>query len=181
MHQVQENDQALLQNHSTVTSAATTHSNTPQVPPNVLFVGSFDAGTRQGEDESAAFVIRHISGDIIAAKATRYTACSDPYVLEALALRDCLVHCTQAQLQNIHIQGDAKVILDKCRAGDTCDSKIGILLQEIVLLLQVLSSVSLQFVGRLNNRVAHSVAKHALGLSPRQIARFDYVAWLRSR
>ncbi|CAL1357299.1 unnamed protein product [Linum trigynum] len=141
----------------------------------------FDAATKSDSAGVAAFVLMDDSGDLRMAKAHQYVGIGDPYVLEALALRDCLNECLSRQLRNVIIGEDAKVIIDKCCNKDTSDARIGALLQEIMLLLVDLGDAKVVFVGRNRNRVAHFVARRALSLSPSYLKGFDFVSWFNSR
>ncbi|CAL1405112.1 unnamed protein product [Linum trigynum] len=187
-HQVNEIESAFLS--ASLSPAIPLRSSVPTgsaFPHDVhQFHTSFDGATGRGDAGAAAYVIGDGSSDAgmvfpIAAAATIYAGIKDAHVLETLAIRDCLKECSTRQLTSLLITGDAKVILDKCLAGDFNDSKVGAILREIKALLAGFGGYcDLRFVGRHRNREAHLVAKKSLSLSPRVLSRFDYVSWLRS-
>ncbi|CAL1359951.1 unnamed protein product [Linum trigynum] len=134
----------------------------------------FDAAVKTGSAGVAAFVLFDDSGGLQVAKAQHYAGIENPYILESLALRDCLQEYVRRRLRNVVVGGDAKVVIDKCRHFDTSDGKIGAILGD-------LGDSQVLFIGRNFNRVAHSVARRALSLSPPFQRGFDYVAWYNSR
>ncbi|CAI0390769.1 unnamed protein product [Linum tenue] len=75
------------------------------------------------------YLLPQNQGGVIGAAARRYEAISDPYVLEALGLRDCILDCCRRELRSISFCGYVKLIIDKCVARDAANSKIGALLQ----------------------------------------------------
>ncbi|CAI0629245.1 unnamed protein product [Linum tenue] len=177
-HQVKEVDMAILQPRRAASAIPFSSSS---AGPRSRCHAMFDAAVKTGSAGVAAFVLFDDSGGLQVAKAQHYAGIEDPYILESLALRDCLQECVRRQLRNVVVGGDAKVVIDKCRHRDTSDGKIGAILQEILSLLGDLGNSQVLFIGRNFNRVAHSVARRALSLSPSFQRGFDYVAWYNSR
>ncbi|CAL1385478.1 unnamed protein product [Linum trigynum] len=134
-----------------------------------IYVATFDGATHLGLLSTSAFVIKDSSGCLLSAQARQWEGVHDAMVLEALALRDVLLECQRRNLHSVSVAGDAKIIIDKCCARDFHHSKVGILLKEICSLLDELSNYSLRFIGRSNNSEAHSVARHALFMSPHML------------
>ncbi|CAL1358690.1 unnamed protein product [Linum trigynum] len=178
-HQVKEVEQALLSSTPEPRLSASLPVQVSIATPGIRV--TFDAATSNCGFGTVGFVFFDSIGGVIGAGARRYEAISDPYVLEDLGSRDCILDCCRRGLRSISFCGDAKLIIDKCVARDAADNKIGALLQEIFLLLDGMDVVDIQFIGRIRNRAAHCVARHALLLSPQLFARFDFCSWLRSR
>ncbi|CAL1372514.1 unnamed protein product [Linum trigynum] len=181
-HQVSEADLAILQSNHSASATLGSSANgglSVHVANGFQYVVTFDGATRLGLLGTSAFVIKDSSGCLLSAQARQWDGVNDALVLEALALRDVLLECQRRNLHSVSVARDAKIIIDKCYARDFHHSKVGILLKEICCLLDDLPDYSLRFIGRSNNREAHSVARHALFMSPRMFKGFDFFSWLR--
>ncbi|CAL1353228.1 unnamed protein product [Linum trigynum] len=102
-------------------------------------------------------------------------------VVELLTLREAINWCLDHGFSGMQFEGDAKVVIDKICQGDVRDSRMGAVLEEVVMMLAANSGFSVRFIGRDSNRVAHVVARKALSLSPSMCRYFDFQAWLTSR
>ncbi|CAL1381153.1 unnamed protein product [Linum trigynum] len=105
----------------------------------------------------------------------------EPATVELLVLREAILWCLRLGYHVICFEGDAKVVIDKINQSNTRDSRMGALLQEVVSYCTLHQGLSVRFVGRSNNRVAHVVAKKGLALYQASCRSFDFMAWLNSR
>ncbi|CAL1402616.1 unnamed protein product [Linum trigynum] len=79
---------------------------------------TFDVTTSSHGFWTVGFVLFAPSSGIVGAAAMRYEGIADPYVFEALGMRDCVADCFRRQLQGVTIDSDAKLIIYKCFARD---------------------------------------------------------------
>ncbi|CAL1356460.1 unnamed protein product [Linum trigynum] len=102
-------------------------------------------------------------------------------VLELLVLREALVWCLELGFSEVRLEGDAKGLIDRINKADIRDNRVGAVLEEIGYYFQAHPGLTIRFVGRRNNRVAHLVARKALSLYPAMSRHFDFRTWLGSR
>ncbi|CAL1360971.1 unnamed protein product [Linum trigynum] len=102
-------------------------------------------------------------------------------VVELLVLREAILWCLGMGLSTDRFEGDAKVVIDKILQADNKDSRMGVILEEVIGYLSAHRGLSVRFVGRRNNRVAHMVVKKALLLYPAVSHCFDFTGWLQAR
>ncbi|CAL1376671.1 unnamed protein product [Linum trigynum] len=100
----------------------------------------------------------------------------DPLVVETIVLREAIQWCQNLGIPQVRFEGDAKVLIDKINDRNAQDSRVGAIIQEIMCLLALSSGFRVRFVGRISNRVAHSVARKALSLSPAACRMYDFRA-----
>ncbi|CAL1358641.1 unnamed protein product [Linum trigynum] len=115
---------------------------------------------------SIGVVVTDDHGTILQAFARQYPNTTDSLIIEALALRDAIMLCSQQHWRMGVFLGDAKTLIDLCNNGVVQDARIGAILLEIRHLLRSQDSFQVRFVGRDRNRAAHLVARHALLVSP---------------
>ncbi|CAL1412455.1 unnamed protein product [Linum trigynum] len=140
----------------------------------------WDGATRTGSHSAGGMVLSS-EGGILRAKGVQFPIIEDPVVAEVLALREAVQWCLAQGYSVVRFEGDAKVIIDKIRCLEAEDSRMGAVLSEVVQLFVLHHGVSIRFVGRRSNRVAHLVARKALSLYPAACRVFDFLARLNSR
>ncbi|CAL1401916.1 unnamed protein product [Linum trigynum] len=155
-------------------------------PPGVLgqaagVVCLWDGATRKGSHSAGGMVLRSLSGGVLMAKGIQFPGIDDPTVVELLVLREAIAWCLGQGFTGMRFEGDAKVIIDKINSKDASDSRMGVVLEEVLQYFCSNPGFSVRFVGRRNNRVAHLVARKALSLYPTTSRFFDFQAWLGSR
>ncbi|CAL1400212.1 unnamed protein product [Linum trigynum] len=101
-------------------------------------------------------------------------------VVEMLVLREAVVWCMANRFTQVRFESDVKVVIDKINKADARDSQIGALMEEVLQYFAIHGGMSVHFVGRRSNRVAHLVARKAVQLYPIASRFFDFVAWLNS-
>ncbi|CAL1357061.1 unnamed protein product [Linum trigynum] len=105
----------------------------------------------------------------------------NPLVAETLGLREDIQWCQALGIHQVRFEGDAKVLIEKVNAKDVQDGRVGGIISEILSLLGVIGGFWVRFVGRNSNRVAHSVARKVMSLSPASCRLYDFCAWVGSR
>ncbi|CAL1404958.1 unnamed protein product [Linum trigynum] len=118
---------------------------------------------------------------VLRAIGVQFPVLDDPTVVELLALREAILWCLGQGLAFVRFEGDAKLVIDKIRRADTGDSRMGVVLEEVVNHFDSNPGFSVRFVGRRNNRVAYLVARKALSVYPTMSRAFNFQAWLISR
>ncbi|CAL1400065.1 unnamed protein product [Linum trigynum] len=154
-------------------------------PPGLAWGSSMvcmrDGATRAGSHSAGGMVLLDPHREVLRAQGVQFGAIDDPWVVEALVLREAILWCVANGFQEVRFEGDAKVIIEKINQAETRDSRIGMILEEIRHCMVHNSGFSVRFVGRRNNRVAHAVARKALALYPSTCRSFNFQAWLISR
>ncbi|CAL1377707.1 unnamed protein product [Linum trigynum] len=146
-----------------------------------MVVCMWDAATRSGSHAAGGMVILNLARDILMAKGVQFPGIDDPAVVELLVLREAMLWCLEHGFAVVRLEGDAKVIIDKIRQADTSDNQMGAVLDEVVQYFAAHPGLSVRFVVRRYNRVAHEVARKALSLYPTLCRFFDFQTWLESR
>ncbi|CAL1375080.1 unnamed protein product [Linum trigynum] len=141
----------------------------------------WDGATRQGSHSAGGMVIMTSAREILGVMGVQFQCIDDPLVVEVLALREAIWWCLEHGFSAVHFEGDAKVVIDKINRAETGDTRMGVVLEEVVSYFAFHSGFSVRFVGRSHNKVAHVVARKALSLLPIACRVFDFRAWLNSR
>ncbi|CAL1377911.1 unnamed protein product [Linum trigynum] len=141
----------------------------------------WDWATRRDSHSAGGMVPMTPSRDVLRASGVQFPVISDPAIVELLALHEAILWCLGQGFASVRFEGDAKVFIDQIRNGDPRDSRMGAVLEEVVNLFDSNPGLSIRFVGRSNNRVAHLVARKALSLYPTMSRVFNFQAWLLSR
>ncbi|CAL1391706.1 unnamed protein product [Linum trigynum] len=134
-----------------------------------------------GSHSAGGLIVKDSGGTVVAAKGLVFEGVVDPLVVETISLREALHCCQDLGIPQVRFEGDAKILIDKINAKDARDSRVGAIIKEILSLLRVHSGFCVRFVGRNSNRVAHSVARKTLSLSPASSRLYDFRAWVESR
>ncbi|CAL1396769.1 unnamed protein product [Linum trigynum] len=140
------------------------------------FICMWDGASRNGSHSAGGMVLFDPARSRILAKGVQFPQIDEPKMMELLVLREAVAWCVECGLSEVRFEGDAKVLIDKINQADIRDSRLGAVLEEIDQSLCVHSGFSVRFVGRENNRVAHSVARKALSLYPTVCRFFDFRA-----
>ncbi|CAL1372154.1 unnamed protein product [Linum trigynum] len=141
----------------------------------------WDGATKGGSHSAGGMVLFDSPRTLLLARGVQFAQMDDPAVVELLVLREAIIWCGEQGLSEVRFEGDTKVIIDKINQTDTRDSRLGAVLKEIDHYFRAQSGLSVHFVGRENNRVAHLVARKALSLYPTMSRFFDFQTWLVSK
>ncbi|XP_004308590.1 PREDICTED: uncharacterized protein LOC101299621 [Fragaria vesca subsp. vesca] len=87
-----------------------------------------------------------------------------PYICEMMALRNGLHFCVQAGFTHVQVECDCQVVVNAIHLAEKDLSSEGAIVDEIRTLLSYFQSVSLGFISRSSNNVAHYVAKYAISI-----------------
>ena len=104
------------------------------------------------------WVCRDFAGVLHAAGGSGGGLCHSAATAEAWAIREALSACEDHGFDNVIIESDAKSIIQMLRKEVPTDFSIECILGDIVNLARSLSSVSFDFVSRMGNIAAHTVA-----------------------
>ncbi|KAK3230415.1 hypothetical protein Dsin_002296 [Dipteronia sinensis] len=107
-------------------------------------------------------VIRDSEGFVMASSSQRIEASFTPQVAEALAISRGLQLAIDTGLHPCRIASDAKIVVDWINSGEVLCSEIGNVIADISTLLENEHCVSINFVSRKVNQVAHVLAKNGL-------------------
>ncbi|CAL1378162.1 unnamed protein product [Linum trigynum] len=155
----------------------------PLAPPvgDTRVVCFWDGATRQGAPSAGGMVLMTSSHDLLLARGVRFPDMRDPMVVELLTLREAIGWCLGLGFAMVRFEGDAKVVIDKVNSWQADDNRVGAILEEVLHYFESYPGLSVRFVGRNNNRIAHRVARKALSLSPAMSRVFDFQTWLGTR
>ncbi|KAM6585542.1 hypothetical protein CsatB_012544 [Cannabis sativa] len=120
-------------------------------------------------------VARDSTGHLIEAKTGYFEGDLDASTVEALSIKEALSWIKSKNWQNVEIESDSMISVQGIRGNQMINSLFGLILHDCQILLSSLPFVSLRFIRRSANRVAHVVARHSRFLSGRSI--FEYNVW----
>uniref|UniRef100_A0A803QIZ4 Reverse transcriptase domain-containing protein n=1 Tax=Cannabis sativa TaxID=3483 RepID=A0A803QIZ4_CANSA len=120
-------------------------------------------------------VARDSTGHLIEAKTGYFEGNLDASTVEALSIKEALSWIKSKNWQNVEIESDSMISVQGIRGNQVINSLSGLILHDCQILLSSLPSVSLRFIRRSANRVAHVVARYSRFLSGRSI--FEYNVW----
>ncbi|CAL1370686.1 unnamed protein product [Linum trigynum] len=92
----------------------------------------WDGATKSGSHSAGGMIILHQAGLVILARGIQFPDLDDPMVVELLVLREAILWCLSMGLLEIRFEGDVKVVVDKIHQSDTRDSRMGVVLEEVV-------------------------------------------------
>lgn len=113
------------------------------------------------------FVFRRSCGRPAVVATRTITAPDDPCVAEALAVKLALDWIQEAGWRNVVIESDAKALVDKIRISRFPRGYWGLIGQNCLEILSQLPDVSICWVRRTGNWVAHATACNTLSLLKR--------------
>ncbi|KAK1571845.1 hypothetical protein Q3G72_023991 [Acer saccharum] len=107
-------------------------------------------------------VVRDCSGRVLASFCRNVKANYQPQIAEALAILDGLRLVVSRNWLRVVMESDALVVVQAITLKVPPSSEVGVVISDILSLVERFSAVSFLFVPRLLNRVAHGLAKWAL-------------------
>jgi ribonuclease HI len=107
-------------------------------------------------------VVRDWMGRLVMASCKTQTGCPDPSTSEALSALRAVQLCKALGATMIHIEGDAKVVIDALLSDDEVRSHMGNVIEDIKEELRTVPHWKVSFVRREGNKIAHVLAKTAL-------------------
>ncbi|CAL1408509.1 unnamed protein product [Linum trigynum] len=115
--------------------------------------------------------------EVLLVNGVHFPGVDDPMVVELLTLREAILWCLGHGFSAVRFEGDAQLVIEKIRRGKSADSRMGPILEEVSNLVVAHAGLSVRFVGRRNNRIAHLVARKTLSLYPTTSHFFDFQTW----
>jgi ribonuclease HI len=107
-------------------------------------------------------VFRDSRGKLLVARCVTKKGCLEPAGAEALALLLAIQMCREMGYSKLHLEGDAKAVIDAVHSTEVDRSWMGHLIEDVKVELQAVLYWQLTFVRREGNKVAHDLAKFAL-------------------
>ena len=108
-------------------------------------------------------VIRDSQGNVMASLCSNLGVCYQPQIAEALGILRGLFLARETGLFPAILESDALSIVDLIASPSAVDSDVGVLIHDIRSVLAYSNFFSVAFSSRLTNKVAHGLAKLALG------------------
>ncbi|XP_019176856.1 PREDICTED: uncharacterized protein LOC109172161 [Ipomoea nil] len=133
-------------------------------PPRYTIKCNVDAAMVR-EGASYGVVVRNHERQFVATKSGRLDNVDDPYMAEALGVREALTWLKTQNHSNIIIESDC---LNFCTAFNSCNfdfSYVGLIVKQCVSIARVMGNVRVSHVMRSANRVAHALARATVSLS----------------
>lgn len=106
-------------------------------------------------------VIRDHLGQMYASKSQTRHGYLEPVAAEAMAALLASLLCCEMRLQQVMLEGDAKVIVDAVNARETVWTRWGHLVEDILQTLQAVGGWKMGYVRREANNAAHVLARLA--------------------
>lgn len=107
-------------------------------------------------------IIRDAVGTVVAAMCSTVPYITDPAVAEATALWKAVTLCLELNIQRLHLEGDAKEIVQALQKRGPCRSRYGPLIEASLSSLNGISDWSVTHTKREANEAAHRLAKAAV-------------------
>ncbi|KAM6553480.1 hypothetical protein CsatB_014242 [Cannabis sativa] len=130
------------------------------------------------ERESAygfGIVARDSTGHIVDLRATYQGGNYPAEVVEALGIKEALSWLKDKGWNKVDMETDSMVTVQAIFSNQIMSSTFGLVIRDCKSLLSALNNVSIRFVRRSANRVAHFVARRSRFFSDRSIHRIDFL------
>ncbi|KAL6561223.1 hypothetical protein OROMI_016824 [Orobanche minor] len=146
---------------SSLTLANRSSSPTIWSPPPAGFVKCNVDAALFAEEAKVGYglVICDEAGRFVAASNGLVVSPQDPFLAEAMALKEALSWLKEHKFEKIHVEVDCQKLWCKVRASGMDHSYFGIVVNEIKLLLNSFNSISIRHVRRTANVLAHALAR----------------------
>jgi ribonuclease HI len=116
----------------------------------------------------AAAVVRNHAGNFVEACGDCFRHVTSPELAEALAIRSAITYAIEERLDNVIIASDCLSVVQRVTAEERDRSLFGPVIQDIKTLMASFSACSVRHVSRLQNNVAHCLAR-SLDFSSRSV------------
>ncbi|KAK6164302.1 hypothetical protein DH2020_001166 [Rehmannia glutinosa] len=131
-------------------------------PPSMFFKCNVDASLNNGMNSTGVgMILRDDKGEFVVARVVTFPGLFEPKEAEAIGVREALSWIKLIGLQQVVVETNAKCVVDGISSVEYGESEFDGLLQECRFLLQGEPNISVAFVRRSGNRVAHELAKEA--------------------
>lgn len=142
-------------------------------PPNTVKVSADAAVFEDRQGVGFGLIARDSEGMLIEAKANfQYQVCS-PVLAEAMAVKEALSWIDKQHWNSVMLETDCLVVVQAIRSKATMRSMLGLIIDDCRMLLKRLHKVSLSFVKRSANMVAHKLARRSYDFSGCSFDRFS--------
>ena len=107
-------------------------------------------------------VIRNNQGKVVAAWCFTREGVFLPTVAESFAALEAIDLCRNVGLTQVHLEGDAKIIIDAVNCEEVDWSRLDHVVEDIKAELRCFNQWKMSFVNRGGNKATHSLAKFAV-------------------
>ncbi|TXG67779.1 hypothetical protein EZV62_009054 [Acer yangbiense] len=128
---------------------------------------------------SAGIVIRDSSGRILKAAALVFKGRTSVDIAEAKAIYEGILLATTSGLQSLSIESDSLNVVRLCNGEISTRNDVFNVICDIQFLLSRERKISISYIPRSCNMVAHEVARRAIGLENSVIMYDPYPIWLQ--
>lgn len=115
--------------------------------------------TKEGIMGCAVVICDH-RGQLVVARCKAQKGCPTPLAAEGLATILAVKLCKDLALTNIHLEGDAKNLVEAVRCSEEDRSRDGPVLEDLKKEVWELYNWKMSFTRREGNKVAHTIARH---------------------
>jgi ribonuclease HI len=119
------------------------------------------AVTKKSERIGLGAVIRDHTGEVQAVKSLTHTSLVESVVAEAMTARMAIQLARELGLEQIQMEGDAKVVVEAVKSNAPDWSCWGHVTKDIRIALQYFKGWDMSFVSRTSNHAAHTIARSA--------------------
>lgn len=141
-------------------------------PQELTIKVSVDASIfREFNVSGIGLVARDSKGEMIMARTVRLNEVLDPDMVEVMAIKEALSWMKNKTWQNIIVESDCLVAVQAVRSKVPMISPFGLIVEECRKMLQDQNTVSLSFIKRSANMVAHELARASYSFSDRSFDR----------
>ncbi|CAH9142860.1 unnamed protein product [Cuscuta epithymum] len=123
-----------------------------------------DAATGMGGKRGLAWVVRDAAGQFVAAGAKPWEGNISPKEAEILGVREALSWLKENRWDCVDIESDASQVVSAIYNGGGV-AQFGLIVEDVRDLMKDFNSISIAFIRRSANRVAHTLARAAVSLS----------------
>ncbi|XP_042968966.1 uncharacterized protein LOC122301632 [Carya illinoinensis] len=134
-------------------------------PPMSTIKINWDAALSAAKNRTGiGLVARNHQGSIVSTKKLSLVGVLDPLLTEALGGLHAVVLAKERGWQSIIVEGDSQTVIHSLQKHTERWDSVGMILQDIRILLAEFDKCTVSFVRRSGNNVAHCLAKESLEL-----------------
>ncbi|KAL5826596.1 hypothetical protein ACOSQ3_018435 [Xanthoceras sorbifolium] len=123
-------------------------------------------------------VVRNAGGDVVLAAALSFKGGTSVVVGEAQAVLEGILLAGNRGFRPLLVESDCLNVVNLCNSNITVLCEIGNVVRDIKLALGWFEVLSIGFVPRVSNSVAHGIARWALGFNCSTIWSCNFPSWL---
>ena len=133
--------------------------------PQVLVKINFDGATSKDHMPGIGVVLRDDRGSVLASLSQNIPQVCRPLDIETLAASRALKFAADLGFNKVVLKGDCEVLMKALKGGDQFLSTVGLVMDDIQYDANLFYQLRYSHVRREGNKVAHSLARHALEIT----------------